>query len=140
MNWSQVGRDHGIPGNNAGQVVKEFTAKQGIDTSHSQEKNHNEAKKAKITRVSIPSNPSIRAVEAEINSMISSGRFTLGEECAPYTITKYSMVNGIMTPHDHQIQGRKVPLKEMRPKLLNKQLHMSRNAGHHVFNFLQFTL
>ena len=34
MNWSQVGRDHGIPGNNAGQVVKEFTAKQGNDTSH----------------------------------------------------------------------------------------------------------
>ena len=131
MNWSQVGRDHGIPGNNAGQVVKEFTAKQGIDTSHittPKRKTTLRPRKRKLPgyEVSIPSNPSIRAVEGEINSMISSGRFTLGEECAPYTITKYSMVDGIMTPHDHQIQGRKVPLKEIRQKLLNKQLQYMR--------------
>ena len=34
MNWSEIARDHGIPGKNAGQVVKEFAAQQGIDTSH----------------------------------------------------------------------------------------------------------
>ena len=128
MNWSQVGRDHGIPGNNAGQVVKEFTAKQGIDTSHittPMRKTTLRPRKRKLPGYEV-SIPTIRAVEGEINSMISSGRFTLGEECAPYTITKYSMVNGIMTPHDHQIQGRKVPLKEIRQKLLNKQLQYMR--------------
>ena len=76
--------------------------------------------------MSIPSNPPIRAIEAEIQSMISSGRFTLGDECAPYTITKYTMVNGVMTPHDIQIQGRKVPLKQIRQKLLHKQLKYMR--------------
>lgn len=34
INWSKVAKEHGIPGKNAGQVVKEFTAKQSIDTSH----------------------------------------------------------------------------------------------------------
>ena len=58
------------------------------------------------------------AIEAEIGSMISSGRFTLGDECAPYTITKYTMVNGMMTPHELQIQGRKVPRIELRQRLL----------------------
>ena len=76
--------------------------------------------------VAIPSNPSIGAIESEIGSMISSGRFTLGDECAPYTITKYKMVNGVMTPHELQIQGRKVPLIELRQKLLSKQLKYMR--------------
>ena len=34
INWSQVAREHGISGNNAGQVVREFAAWQEIDTSH----------------------------------------------------------------------------------------------------------
>ena len=77
MNWSQVGRDHGIPGNNARQVVKEFTAKQGIDTSHittPKRKTTLRPRKQKLPsyEVSIRSNSSIRAVEGEINSIISS--------------------------------------------------------------------
>ena len=34
INWSQVAKEHGVPGKNAGQVVKEFTATQGINMSH----------------------------------------------------------------------------------------------------------
>ena len=131
INWSQVGKEHGIPGKNAGQIVKEFTAKQGIDTSHiatPKRKTTLRPKKRKLIgcEVSIPSIPSIGAIQVEINSMVSSGRFTLGDECAPYTITKYSMVNGIMTPHDLQIQGRKVALSEIRQRLLHKHLKYMR--------------
>jgi hypothetical protein len=127
INWSQVGREHGIPGKNAGQVVKEFTAKQGIDTSHivtPKRKATMRPRRRKLQgcEVSIPSNPSIGVIETEIRSMIASGRFTLGDECAPYTVTKYSLVNGVMTPHDLQIQGRKVPLREIRERMLRKQL------------------
>ena len=94
INWSKLGREHGVPGNNAGQVVKKFTAKQGIDTSHIPTPKRKPTvrprrKKLPGCEMSIPSNPSIGAIEAEIGSMISSGRFTLGDECAPYTITKY---------------------------------------------------
>ena len=85
INWSKVAREHGIPGGNGGQVVKEFAAKHEIDTSHI------DTPKRKITlrprmrkltgfQVSVPSNPPIGAIETEIKSMISSGRFTLGDE------------------------------------------------------------
>ena len=131
INWSKVGREHGIPGKNAGQVVKEFTAKEAIDTSHiatPKRKPTVRPRRRKFpgSEVSIPSNPPIGAVEAEIQSMISSGRFTLGDECAPYTITKYTLVNGVMTPHDLQIQAWKLPLKQIWQKLLHKQLKYMR--------------
>ena len=131
INWSQVARDHGIPGENAGQVVKEFTAKQGIDTSHiatPKRKPTVRPRRRKLPGcgVSIPSNPSIGDIEAEIRSMITSGRFTLGEPCAPYTITKYKMINGVLTPREIQIHGRKVPLVEIRQRLLERQLKYMR--------------
>ncbi len=76
--------------------------------------------------ISIPSNPPIHIIEAEIKSMISSGRFTLGEECAPYKITKYTLVDGTMTPHDTFVQARKVPLNEIRQRILDKHLKYMR--------------
>lgn len=33
INWLQFVRDHGVPGRNAGQVVKEFAQTSGIDTT-----------------------------------------------------------------------------------------------------------
>ena len=78
------------------------------------------------SEVSIPSNPSIGAVDEEMGSMVSSGRFNLGEECAPYTITKYSLVDGVMTPSKVKVEGRKVPLTELRQRLLRKQLKYMR--------------
>lgn len=32
INWQQFASQHGVPGQNAGQVVKEFAQKSGIDT------------------------------------------------------------------------------------------------------------
>lgn len=58
--------------------------------------------------------------------MISSGRFVLGEECAPFRITKYRPVNGKMTPQDIYVHAIKVPLKQLRQRLLNKQLKYMR--------------
>ncbi len=50
INWSEVAREHGILGKNAGQVAKEFTAKQAT-YSHPQEIAHCETKKEEITRL-----------------------------------------------------------------------------------------
>lgn len=58
--------------------------------------------------------------------MITSGRFTLGEECAPYRITKYVPINGKLTPQDIQVHARKVPLVQLREKLLEKHIQYMR--------------
>ena len=127
INWSLVARENGIQGRNAGQIAKVYIAAQGIDTSHIATPRRKPTvrpckKRLPGTRnkVSVPSNPPIRAVEADIQTMISSGRFTLGEECVPYTITRYTMVDGIMTPHNLTIQARKIPLTQIRQQLLNR--------------------
>ena len=94
INWS-----------NAGQVVKEFTAKQAHITTPKRKPTRPKRKKLPGSgEVSIPSNPGIGVIEAEIGSM----------------------VNGVMTPHELQIQGRKVPLIELRQRLLRKQLKYMR--------------
>lgn len=105
INWSAIAREHGIPGKNAGQVAKEFAIKHEIDTSHiatPKRKTNSRPKLKKLPggKVSIPSNPTIGAIEKEIGEMLQTGRFTLGTECAPYTLTKYKVVDGVMTPHD----------------------------------------
>ena len=53
--------------------------------------------------------------------MIVSGRFSLGEQCAPYKITKYVPENGKLIPHEISVSARKIPLTEIRTHLLNKQ-------------------
>lgn len=58
--------------------------------------------------------------------MISSGRFTLGEECSPYKITKYVPINSRLTPQEIFVHARKVPLNQLRQKLLQKQLKYMR--------------
>lgn len=52
--------------------------------------------------------------------MLTSGHFTLGEECAPFKITKYVIENGKLVPHDTLVQARKVPLEQLRQRLLKK--------------------
>lgn len=128
INWTTVARDHGILGGNAGQVAREFAEARELDISSIT----SNTPKRKVTSrpckkrlpgsfVSIPSNPPLRSIESEIKLMITSGRFTLGEECTPYKITKYIPVNGELTPHDILVHARKVPLRELRQKLLNRQ-------------------
>lgn len=46
--------------------------------------------------------------------MIESGRFTLGEQCAPYTLTRYIPQNGSLTAQERTVMARKVPLLELR--------------------------
>ncbi len=129
INWSAVGRAHGIQGGNAGQVAREFAEERELDvedimSSTPKRKRTIRPCKRKLpgSDISIPSNPPIHIIEAEIKSMISSGRFTLGEECAPYKITKYTLVDGMMTPQDTFVQARKVPLNEIRQRILDKHL------------------
>ena len=109
INWSQIAREHGIPGKNAGQVATSHIA-----TPKRKPTVRPRMKKLPGSEVFIPSIPPIGAVEDQIRLIVSSGRFNIGDECAPYTITKYTLVDNVMTPHDVQIQARKVPLKEIR--------------------------
>ena len=63
--------------------------------------------------MSILANPPVSIIDKEIESMISSGRFTLGGECAPYTLIKYVPKDGKKSK-EFVINARKIPLHEIR--------------------------
>ena len=52
--------------------------------------------------------------------MIALGELTLGEPCAPHTITKYAIVEGKIHKSEIEVYGRKVSLLYIRKKLLTK--------------------
>ena len=100
MNWSAIGRAHGIQGGNAGQVVREFAEARNIDVepisscTPKRKKTNRPCKKKLVGRdVSIPSNPPIRAIEAEIKSS-----FPLVGSCLERNarLTRLPSINQIM--------------------------------------------
>ena len=103
INWSAVARQHGVTGGNGGQVVKEFVESLGLLNGTMSTPSRKPRVRASKTRlpgssIPIPSNPPVSAVDNKIKAMIESGRFTLGEPCAPYKLTKYVPLNGVLSP------------------------------------------
>ena len=131
INWTTIAKEHGITGGNAGQIVKEFAEARQIDLSHINTPKRKPTKrpcKKKLPNfgIAIPSNPPLAKIESEIDSMIKSGRFNLGVECAPHKVTRYVQVNSTLSPQETIIYGRKVPLQQIRQDLLNKHLKYMR--------------
>lgn len=94
-----IAREHNIQGGNAGQVPKEFAAECDINIPDQDVGQlHTQKNKFSGSGISIPANPPVAAVDKEIQSMITLGRFTQGEECAPYKLIKYVLQNGKVAP------------------------------------------
>ena len=66
--------------------------------------------------------PTTAEIIIEKHKLIESGELTIGEPCTPYIINK-SIVNssGELEVRPSEICGRKIPLLELRKKLLVKQ-------------------
>ena len=115
-----------IPGKNAGQVVQEFARSRNIIIATPKRK---PTRRLTSTNISIPANPPVQTIEAEIQHMVASGRFCLGEECAPFKITKYTLHDGRLSHHDILVHARKIPLFEICQKLLAKHQKYMRPAS-----------
>lgn len=53
--------------------------------------------------------------------MVESGEIHLGGACSPQKLPKYSMANGNVEMMEVSIQGRKIPMQDIRQRLLKKQ-------------------
>lgn len=51
---------------------------------------------------------------------MESGELQLGVLCTPYTISRYTTTQGKINVEEIKVQGRKIPLKELRAKMLLK--------------------
>ena len=70
--------------------------------------------------LSVPTHRTVEGVKEDWKQMITSGELTLGEPCHPQTIAKYKVKNGELERSETTVYGRKIPLTEVREKLLRK--------------------
>ncbi len=126
INWSWLGREH-VAGKNAGQVVKEFCELNGVDV-HALEGTTTPQRRIRATKkrlpggeISSPALPPPSTIIREIQQHSEGGRFLLGEVCAPYTLRKCKVKDGVVQMYEVQVQGRKITLTDIRRKLLQQQ-------------------
>lgn len=68
----------------------------------------------------MPCHKTASMIKSDWADMIRSGELTLGEPCAPHTLTKYKVVDGGVEKSEYVVYGGKVPLVYIRKKLLQK--------------------
>jgi len=124
INWTKFATQHAIPGRNRGQIVKEFAMANEINVETLDHRPLNQrvrARKLKLpgASVSFPCHRSVEGVKEDWAKMVDDGTLTLGEPCAPQTLTKRSIVNGELTTQE-TVYSRKIPFTSIRQKLLHK--------------------
>ena len=126
INWTEIGRQCNIESKNKGQVAKSIIAENsGIPSARlcSNRKKSSRRSMAKLPgkEVSMPSMPSLPSLKSSINALIDSGELSLGELCCPFTLEKGKVVAGAIEKSSSMVYGRKIPLLEIRKKLIQKQ-------------------
>ncbi|KAL5509921.1 hypothetical protein EMCRGX_G005368 [Ephydatia muelleri] len=126
INWSQVARQYNIPGKNRGQVLKEFARKNGLDTyalDGLAENRRTRAKKLKMpgNEISMPCTSTTQMVKEKWAADIEDGTYSIGIDCAPKEMTVVTCRDGEVVEQPVAIYSRKVPMNEIRQRLLKNQ-------------------
>ena len=125
INWQKFAQEHGVPGRNRGQVVKELAKQSGIDISRlegSTPKSRTRSAKRRLPggEISAPADPPPHVIKKEWMKMIETGELSLGLPCVSYKLVRYTPKDGQLEKHEVTVTGRKFPLTEIRRKLLAK--------------------
>ena len=143
INWTRVARQFGGMKGNAGQVLKELAVKHGIDIQKLEHKAPSlprlRSRKRKLPggEISIPSMPTTIEITNEKVKLIESGELSIGEPCSPYMLMK-SVVSkdGNIMQKQVQIYGRKIPLLDIRERLMEQHEMYMRQTTDAEFNAL----
>ena len=141
INWSQFAQDHAVPGNNAGQVLKEFAHTSGLDTSALDGKElgtyRTRIHKRRLMggEISAGSTPTPAAVREEWKKLVETGELSLGNPCVPYKMMRFATKEGQLVREEVTITGRKFPLIEIRQHLLDQhEKYMRLNTDAEIDN------
>ncbi len=122
VNWT---KQFNVPGGNQGQIVKEFASENGIDVTKLDGRLPNTRTRSRKLRlpggeISVPTHPTMEEIKTDWDKMIENGELSLGEPCHPQKICRISINDGELHKTEHVVYGRKIPLLELRKKLLLK--------------------
>ena len=83
---------------------------------------HHELGEVKKGYLVAPALPTPQSILDEKRQLIALGELTIGEPCSPYVITKHVVTNeGDVVNKTVELHGRKIPLLELRQRLLTQQ-------------------
>ena len=122
VNWTELANRYGVTGGNRGQIVKEYLTNRGVPAA--QIKQWNLVRRAKLKlpggEIGFPTHLTISAQKTELQIKIESGDILIGDILPPVQFIKYSIDRNTMSIVETQItiQGRKVPLYDIRKKVL----------------------
>ena len=121
INWSELARKYGVPGRNGGQIIKEYAKCYGVDTYNLDGLQENRVRRAKLLKmpgneISVPVSSTVEQVKQKWTSDIANGTYSIGETCAPKTLTVMRATGGKVIEKNEVIHSRKVPLTEIRER------------------------
>ena len=108
-------------------MLKEFAKNEGfnvlaLECLTSPPTRKRRQKKLPGEEISTPALPTPKAISEEKRALVGSGKLSIGEPCSPYLLTKYVVTNdGEVVTNQVELHGRKIPLYELRQKLLANQ-------------------
>ena len=149
INWSAMARKYEIPQKNGGQILKETAQKHNIDVSKLDHRQNTtprvRQRKCRLPggEVSGPTLPPKQVIVEDKKQLIASGEHSIGEPCAPYKLMKSTITSaGDIQMKCVEICGRKIPLVELRYRLLKKQevyMHLSTDTDIQNMNTQQIS-
>lgn len=125
VNWSHFAAEHGICGANRGQIVKEFLRESSVNIL-AMECRDETAVRMRRQRVRYrcgvtqPVQPTTDQIKSSIREAVESGRYTPGEECTGTVLCRYKLSNGKVRTEKIPVHGRKIPMIEVRRRLLQR--------------------
>ena len=115
-------------------MVKEFAVKSVIDISRLEGQSDSKPRQRSMLRrlprgeISAPADPPPHMIKEEWAKMVQSGKLSLGIPCVPFKLVKFTPKDGELIRREISIIGRKIPLQEVRAKLLRKhEMYMRLN-------------
>lgn len=136
VNWTELGRKYNVSINgkfpsNAGQILKEYAKKNGINTAatgHSSEGGRVRRGKKKIkvcqTEITLPTPRSSQHLKKDIKDQISSGKIYLGEKIAHKEVITKTIKDGHLETKTLMTYSRHYPLEILRKTALEDQLKL----------------
>ena len=137
IKWKQFAKECGLNSLDGGARVKHFALEKGLDISKLEETANFTRKLRRIMprsqgRISYPCPPALEEVNDHIKQMLAEGKLNIRQPCVPITLERYMPDGNIEVT---QVHGNKIPMNEIRQKLLNKQLkNMRLNKDENINN------
>lgn len=79
--------------------------------------------------ICVPTHLNSVQIREEIHQRIAEGRYFIGEPCVESVLVRYKAQDGSVKREEITINARRIPVLEIRKRLLTKHAHRQRIAG-----------